>query len=301
MLTSRVFFASFLAFFAVNASPLNPVKRQATTTALNTAQINAFTSFTHFASTAYCDPSNTINWSCGANCEANSDFVPVASGGDGSSVQFWYVGHSPSQNTIIVGHQGTDTTKIEALVTDSKFFLKKLDSSLFPGVSSSVEAHSGFADEQAKTAADILSAVQTAISQTKITTVTVVGHSLGGAIALIDSIYLLLHTTGVTIQTIVYGCPRVGNQAFADYVDLHLNLTHITNKKDPIPIVPGRLLGYVGPSGEDHISEDNTWFACAGQDNTNTDCSTGAVPNIFESDASDHSGPYNGITMGCDT
>ena len=65
MLTPRVFFASFLAFFAVNASPLNPVKRQATTTALDTTQINAFTPFTHFASTAYCDPSTTINWSCG--------------------------------------------------------------------------------------------------------------------------------------------------------------------------------------------------------------------------------------------
>lgn len=112
-----------------------------------------------------------------------------------------------------------------AIATDANVFFKELDSSLFPGVSSSVKVHSGFANEQAKwvysfkttwslmklyrTAADILSAVQTAISQTSITTVTVVGHSLGGAIALIDSIYLLLHTTGVTIQAIVYGCPRV--------------------------------------------------------------------------------------------
>jgi len=37
---------------------------------------------------------------------------------------------------------------------------ENLDSNLFPGIDSSIEAHSGFVDEQAKTAADILAAVQ---------------------------------------------------------------------------------------------------------------------------------------------
>lgn len=36
-----------------------------------------------------------------------------------------------------------------------------------------------------------------------------------------------------------------------------------------------------------------------GQDNTNALCEIGAVPNIFEGDEDDHSGPYDGITMGC--
>jgi len=58
-------------------------------------------------------------------------------------------------------------------------------------------------------------------------------------------------------------------------------------------------LGYAGSGGEVHISENNLWFACDGQDNTSTDCSTGDVPNIFEGNIADHSGPYNGITMGC--
>ena len=64
MLTSRVFFASFLAFLAAKASPLVHMKRQAVT-ALNTAQINQFTPFTNFASTAYCDPNVTADWNCG--------------------------------------------------------------------------------------------------------------------------------------------------------------------------------------------------------------------------------------------
>jgi hypothetical protein len=30
-----------------------------------------------------------------ANCDANPNFLPTASGGDGDDVQFWYVGFDP--------------------------------------------------------------------------------------------------------------------------------------------------------------------------------------------------------------
>ena len=33
---------------------------------------------------------------------------------------------------------------------------------------------------------------------------------------------------------------QVGNQAFADYLDANIHLTHINNKKDVVPILPGR-------------------------------------------------------------
>ena len=67
----------------------------------------------------------------------------------------------------------------EADATDANAFLEPLDSSLFPGLSSSIEAHSGFANEQAKTATTILSNVQKAISAHGAKQVTLVGHSLG--------------------------------------------------------------------------------------------------------------------------
>ena len=56
--------------------------------ALSPNQIETFKPYTHYASTAYCQPSKTITWSCGANCEANPSFHPVASGGDSNDVQF---------------------------------------------------------------------------------------------------------------------------------------------------------------------------------------------------------------------
>ncbi|KAI6117476.1 hypothetical protein EV401DRAFT_1598778 [Pisolithus croceorrhizus] len=74
---------------------------------------------------------------------ANSDFLPVASGGNGDSVQYWYVGYDPSLGTVIVAHQGTNPSEILPLVTDADLFLTNLDSSLFPGISSDIEVHNG--------------------------------------------------------------------------------------------------------------------------------------------------------------
>ena len=70
---------------------------------------------------------------------------------------------------------------------------------------------------------------------------------------------------GTTFQTIGYGLPRVGNQAFANYVDANLHLTHINNKEDPIPICPGLFMGFVHPSGEVHIQDSDEWAACSGK------------------------------------
>ncbi|KIM35591.1 hypothetical protein M413DRAFT_79247 [Hebeloma cylindrosporum] len=319
MLNKGLVFSVLLSVaLLANTAPtsLELSKRQSIT-ALTSAQIAAFKPFTHFASTAYCNPSTTKNWSCGANCAANPDFIPVASGGDGSSTQFWYVGFSPSQASVIVGHQGTDTSQMQVMLTtrnkihliflfyseadatDANAFLGSLDPTLFPGVSSFIESHDGFANEQAKTATTILAAVKTTIAAHAATKVTIVGHSLGAAIALLDGVYLPLHISGVSFKVIGYGMPRVGNQAFADYVDAHLSLTHINNRMSFLSFQARRFLGYHHPSGEVHIMDNGQWVSCPGQDNTSTECTVGDVPNIFEGSTSDHDGPYDGVEMGC--
>jgi len=281
----------------VTAGPaLRP--RQAITS-LSAAQISAFKPYSFYAAAGYCAPATTLAWDCGANCNANPGFRPVASGGDGDATQFWFVGADTALGTVIVSHQGTDPSQILALVTDADFFLESLDPTLFPGLSSSIEAHNGFLNEQAKTATQVLAAVQNALFQFSLKKVTIVGHSLGGAISLIDSVYLPLHITGVTFQTIVYGLPRVGNQAFADHASIGSTVTHINNKEDIVPILPGMFLGFHHPTGEIHIQDSLAWDACPGEDNESDLCSTGDVPNIFEGDESDHDGPYDGVEMSC--
>jgi hypothetical protein len=131
--------------------------------------------------------------------------------------------------------------------------------------------------------------------------VTIVGHSLGAAISLLDSVFLPLHLpAGTTFKTVLYALPRVGNKAFADYVDAHTNLQHVTNKRDIVPILPGRFLAFHHPSGEVHIDNPSgTWFSCPGQDNTSNLCEIGDAPNIFGAKPGDHSGPYGPVTMKC--
>lgn len=81
------------------------------------------------------------------------------------------------------------------------------------------------------------------------------------------------------------------------------NFAHITNKLDPVPILPPKLLGYAHPSNEKHIVTTGVlagdWYACVGQDNTSKNCSTGAVPLLIESYEPDHDGPYGTVEMGC--
>ena len=181
-----------------------------------------------------------------------------------------------------------------------------------------------------RTATTVLSYVQQTLSAHSTLSVAIVGHSLGAALSLLDGVYLSLHLgASVNVRVIGYGMPRVGNQDFANWVDSHLGgqVTHINNKGDPIPIVPGRFLGFHHASGEVHITDSGTWENCpgeffslsgvrlrpfggvltrarrvalfSGQDNTATLCTVGDVPNLLKGNPSDHHGPYDGIFMGC--
>jgi hypothetical protein len=226
----------------------------------------------------------------------------VASGGDGDKTQFWYVGFSPSLDTVIVAHQGTNPSDFLADLTDADLSRGPLNPSLFPGVPSTVEVHNGFASEQASTAPTILSAVQQTLSAHGASSVTVIGHSLGAALALLDSVYLRVQlNASVNVRMVGYGLPRVGNQDFANWVDSNLSglVTHVNNEEDPIPIVPGISLGFHHPSGEVHITDSGTWENCPGQDNPSTLCIVGDEPNILDGNLNYHDGPYDGIVMGC--
>ena len=87
----------------------------------------------------------------------------------------------------------------------------------------------------------------------------------GAAIALIDAIFLPLNIPGITTRFVGYGLPRVGNQDFANYVDAQpIEVTHINNEEDIVPILPGKFLGYHHPSGEVHIQDSGAWLACPG-------------------------------------
>ncbi|KAF9456174.1 Alpha/Beta hydrolase protein [Collybia nuda] len=310
MVPLRLISLIFSTVIIVNAVPQKASQKESGSlpvSVLTDDQVHFFRPYGHYAAAAACGASTTLTWTCGTHCEATPSFKPVASGGDGSITQFWYVGYDPTLETIIVSHQGTDIAKIIPLITDALIFMSPLNPSLFPGVSSGVQVHHGFGFAQEQSATQVLEAVKTAMANSGFKKVTVAGHSLGAAIALISSAHLALHLpSDTTFRTIVYGLPRVGNKAFADYMDAHANVSHINNKSDLVPEFPDRILGYVHPKGELHIVNSGAWVDCPGQENNNGQCTNGYAPNIIFgaigellANQDQHGGPYDSVHMGC--
>ncbi|KAF8304995.1 alpha/beta-hydrolase [Clavulina sp. PMI_390] len=269
-----------------------------TLTDVSATEVTDLTPFGQFSRAAYCNVD--LSFSCGDACNALPGFQVEAFGGDGDANPRFFVGFWPTQNTAVVVHEGTDPTKLFSVLNDVKVVQIPLNTTLFPGAPSNLEVHDGFADAHAFSAAPVLAAVKSIFAAHSISSVTVVGHSLGGAIATLDSVFLKMNLpASTTIKTVVHGCPRVGNQAFADFIDANFNdFTRITHQSDPIPVVPGRFLGFHHPSGEIHIEDNDSFVACSGQDNPDPQCSTGAVSNVLFSNILDHLGPYNGVSMG---
>jgi predicted lipase len=134
--------------------------------------------------------------------------------------------------------------------------------------------------------------------------VTTVGFSLGGAISLLDAVLLRMLLNPTTeVRVVAYGMPRVGNDAFADFVDAILpgSVKHINNQRDPLPVVPAISLGYRQVSGEIHIQDSGEWTVCPGQDCGDPRCSAGTVTSINDASFLDHCGPYDGVTINCNS
>lgn len=222
------------------------------------------------------------------------------------------------------------------ILTDIDFILDELDPKLFPGLPKGIKVHNGFGKAHAesvhisfiltlmnanltasyrliRTSSDVLAAVKSALSQSGLNQVTVVGHSLGGAIALLNGVFLPLNLPDISVKTVTYGMPRVGNKAFAKYVDANVSIDRVVNqsvahfsrsmisilrvtltlrlpREDIVPILPGRFLGFRHPGGEKHIQDDLSWVSCPGGDNTDKRCSVGDARNIFDASVKDHSG-----------
>ena len=106
--------------------------------------------------------------------------------------------------------------------------------------------------------------------------------------------------SSVHVKAVTYGTPRVGNSAWATFFDSKVSdFVRIDNKKDPIPIMPGRFMGFAHPHGEIHIMSATEAYSCSGDDDaTDSKCTISQVPNVLVSNILDHLGPYDGIHIG---
>ncbi|KAI0355721.1 alpha/beta-hydrolase [Trametes cingulata] len=259
-----------------------------------------------FSRTAYCSAQSVTNWSCGAPCDAIPNVEVLAAGGDDGAIPGFFIASDPDSQTIVVAHQGTDPHKILSIANDIEFAQVDANTTLFPQAGSDVQLHSGFQDTQGRTADLVMSTVQSGLSSTGFKRVLVTGHSLGAAVASLDAAMLRMALPDdVEVDSVVFGLPRVGNQAWADLFDsMFPEFIHVTNQDDIVPTVPPHALNFEHPSGEIHITAvnngtgDATMVACPGQENQN--CSAGkSLADITDDSIPNHLGPYlAGISFG---
>ncbi|KAF5386423.1 hypothetical protein D9757_006630 [Collybiopsis confluens] len=190
---------------------------------------------------------------------------------------------------------------IMSILNDVKLALVDLDTTKFTAATGKgIKVHDGFQETFERTADEILAAVQQGLEENNAKNVLITGHSLGAAVASLDAMFLKGKLDpSIQITTTVFGLPRVGDQAWADFVDSNDSHTlvkarnsfsFITNQHDPVPRLPPLDFDYVHPSGEFHITSVDSngqatgFVACPGQDNEK--CSSGL--NIFEVSIPNH-------------
>jgi len=246
-----------------------------------------------FTAMAYCPTSNVLAQNCGPICDQLKGIEILTAGGDNGAIPDFYVAFDPTTSAVVVAHQGTDPENFYSDLNDLEFALVDLNNANFPQAPSGAQVHDGFQATFERTSDAILSNVTAALKSKNTNKLTVVGHSLGAAIAVMDAVRLRQTLdSSVEMTTTVFGLPRGGNQDWADFVDAQLGntLTHVSNKNDPVPTVPPRFLDFQHPSGEAHINSDDSVVSCPGQENDG--CSD--ADSLFEISIPDHLGPYFG-------
>ncbi|KIK50351.1 hypothetical protein GYMLUDRAFT_51247 [Collybiopsis luxurians FD-317 M1] len=303
-LLSTLLSAYILASRQVLAAPIfglgsSDDNSASTTNVSNDTVTSDFLRPAFFSRIAYCSSDAVQSFNCGAPCEAAGSGVDVFQvGGNDGTIPMYFIAHDPSTNSIVVAHQGTDPNNLLSILNDAKFGLVDLNTTRFTAAAGKgIQVHDGFQQTFERTADGVLAGVQQGLAANNANNVLITGHSLGAAVASLDAMFLKENLDpSVTLTTTVFGLPRVGDQAWADFVDSTLgdSFSFVTNQHDPVPTVPPELLGFVHPSGENHITSVDSngqatgFIACPGQDNDN--CASGN--NILDASVSNHLGPY---------
>ncbi|KAF8210022.1 Alpha/Beta hydrolase protein [Mycena galopus ATCC 62051] len=198
----------------------------------------------------------------------------------------------------------TDRAQSLSILNDVELGLVPLNASRFPQTAGqNITVHDGFQQTFERTADGLLAGVMEGLASTGVQKIVVTGHSLGAAVATMTGALIKSAVpSSVSVDVTVFGLPRGGNQAWANFLDTAGGITYMTNQHDPVPLVPPQALGFQHPTGEAHIISLSTnasaaanIVACPGQDNTQ--CATGN--SLFGSDEANHDGPYfDNITFG---
>jgi len=181
---------------------------------------------------AYCKPPAINDWSC-RWCEKLPKLEVMAVVGDHVQGTQAYIAIDTQMGEISVAFRGS--SNIINWIQNVAFPVMQLP---WPGAKAGVKVHSGFYDSYNSIRGGVVAAVNRARGKCPSCTLNVLGHSLGGAQALLCALDLTLQ--GLKVSSVyTFGCPRVGDPRFAnwwdDVVGNHYRSVHY---RDIVPHVP---------------------------------------------------------------
>ncbi len=141
------------------------------------------------------------------------------------------------ENSLKIAFRGTDTA--EDRIRDLRFWKKKIP---YGNYSSKIRVHSGFID--AYKSKRVREEIHEQITD-NIRHIEVSGHSLGAAMAVLCAIDINYNFPHVDLEAVLFGCPRVGNRAFArSYNNRVFKTFRVENNNDVVTKIPPAVFGY---------------------------------------------------------
>ncbi|KAB5547318.1 Alpha/Beta hydrolase protein [Coniochaeta sp. 2T2.1] len=201
--------------------------------------------FSQYSAAAYCNSGNAAGQA--VTCSGNACPQVAANGaktyktfaGILTDIQ-GLIAVDPTSKLIVVTFRGSSS--VRNWISNIVFAFSSC--SLVSGC----QVHTGFNAAWAEVSSSVKSGVTAALKANPGFAVVATGHSLGGAVATLAAAAL---RSSASVDLYTYGSPRVGNDAFANFVSSQPGLeTRVTHLDDPVPRLPPLLFGYRHTSPE---------------------------------------------------
>ncbi len=192
----------------------------------------------YYAAATYCK-ANLENWNCGRPCNNGPKLSEITIIQNAADATFGYVGYNSATNEIVVAFRGS--ADIQNWITNLEFV-----QCAYPSVYGA-KVHHGFYAAYLNMEGQMLSAIQNLRTKHASAGIDVTGHSLGAAFATFAAVAIKRNYGFSSFTFYTFGSPRVGNQAFSDYVfsqfpnGLYQRVTHYN---DVVPHVAPHFLSF---------------------------------------------------------
>ncbi|KAI9276136.1 lipase prepro protein [Sporodiniella umbellata] len=216
-------------------------------------QINNLKYHAGIASTAYrTSVLSGKNWNCSECLSQVPDGSLISVFNSTAADAHGYVMRSDARKAIYLVFRGTSSFR--GAVTDMLFMLTEY--APVPGAM----VHTGFYSSYGQVVYDYYPILQSQVYAYPDYKVVMLGHSLGAAQALLAGLDLYQREPTISAENLsiyLLGGPRVGNPAFAYYVNsTGIPVLRTVNKRDIVPHVPPMAFGFLHPGVEYWIQPD---------------------------------------------